>query len=276
MPLLTLAAELLLLIGENLPFSPLNSLSQTCTRLHTLLTPLLYQSAVQTEDRRFAMILRKCILTNQLTSLSRLLDTASVRDVPLPMILQAAATTGNTAAVRMLLEHGVPTMQGVNQCWDSALHIAASGGDVEMVGVLLDHGAEINSSDWYGNPPLVRACQSGENCAMAIIRMLLLRGAATEMGEVTVLEKVRDKEVAGLLLEFGASARRVDLLKWVGSYEGVEDLGLLKRLVERGATVQWPASSVEFWRELEKEVMEIEGWGEVEEILKSVEVEIRN
>jgi len=147
---------------------------------------------------------------------------------------------------------------------------------VEMVGVLLDHGAEINSSDWYGNPPLVRACQSGENCAMAIIRMLLLRGAATEMGEVTVLEKVRDKEVAGLLLEFGASARRVDLLKWVGSYEGVEDLGLLKRLVERGATVQWPASSVEFWRELKKEVMEIEGWGEVEEILKSVEVEIRN
>jgi len=142
-----------------------------------------------------------------------------------------------------------------------------------MVEVLLDHGAEINSSDWYGNPPLVRACQSGENCAMAIIRMLLLRGAATEMGEVTVLEKVRDKEVAGLLLEFGASARRVDLLKWVGWYEGVEDLGLLKRLVERGATVP---SSVEFWRELEKEVMEIEGWEEVEEILKSVEVEIRN
>jgi ankyrin repeat protein len=65
-----------------------------------------------------------------------------------------------------------------NLSGDSALSVAVSGGEIEIVELLLDHGAKIDVRCAGGQTPIVSACMSGD---APMVAMLLLRGADTSI-----------------------------------------------------------------------------------------------
>ncbi len=84
-------------------------------------------------------------------------------------------------SVRRLLASGADACDAFpDPAWEdvprSALLIACEGGDVRMVRLLLDHGAQqdINVSDGWGNTPLSGAVDNGHQ---AIVNLLVERGA---------------------------------------------------------------------------------------------------
>lgn len=62
-----------------------------------------------------------------------------------------------------------------NDC--TPLMEAASAGHVEIIGLLISHGADTNAQSSTGNTPLMYACAGGHVCA---VKALLLQGAHVE------------------------------------------------------------------------------------------------
>ena len=88
--------------------------------------------------------------------------------------LMEAVLAGDREAAGSLLEQGAdPDVHDTDQQW-TALHLAARDNDAELVKLLLDHGAEVDPVDTFGNTPLWRAVfAAGEDT----IRTLLEHGA---------------------------------------------------------------------------------------------------
>lgn len=87
--------------------------------------------------------------------------------------LYHASSGGNEEIVRMLLGHE----SGVNiKKWllSSSLLIAASKGHENVIRILIDHGADIESRDSLGTTPLM---QAASNCHEAAVILLLEKGA---------------------------------------------------------------------------------------------------
>lgn len=84
--------------------------------------------------------------------------------------LMMAALKGNRSAVLMLLERGA----AVNRAGWTPLHYAAASGNVEILKLLLDREANIDSRAPAGTTPLMMAAQEGQGDA---VRLLLARGA---------------------------------------------------------------------------------------------------
>jgi ankyrin repeat protein len=88
--------------------------------------------------------------------------------------LQVAAREGSAAAVKALLDAGASvaarSTNGV-----TALHEAAMGGNVTVVGLLISAGADVNAAEpAYGQTPLMLAAAKGRTEA---VKMLVERGA---------------------------------------------------------------------------------------------------
>ncbi|XP_074564290.1 putative E3 ubiquitin-protein ligase XBOS36 [Curcuma longa] len=83
--------------------------------------------------------------------------------------LARAAAEGDAEGARKLLEAkpGLARSSG----FSSPLHIAAAGGHFEIVLLLLEHGAGVNSRNFYGLTPLMEACRSG--CWEAVQALLV-------------------------------------------------------------------------------------------------------
>ena len=84
---------------------------------------------------------------------------------------------------------------------------AASSGHLEIVKLLISHGADVNSQSSSGNTPLMYACASGHS---EIVRVLLEANANVEdhneNGHTPLMEAASagHVEVAKILLEYGA------------------------------------------------------------------------
>lgn len=77
--------------------------------------------------------------------------------------------------VEMLVEKGADINDQSDIVGFSALHYAASGGNVEAVEWLLEHGALIESRGRKGSTPL---CQAAHNGHAAVVQTLIFRGAS--------------------------------------------------------------------------------------------------
>lgn len=94
---------------------------------------------------------------------------------PLYCVGNECSAPGASRIVRALLQTspaGVNAAHGVKRC--TALHMAARRGNVEVIGALLDGGADIEARDSAGDTPLRRAV----NCnKVEAAKLLLARGA---------------------------------------------------------------------------------------------------
>ena len=96
--------------------------------------------------------------------------------------------------VRILVQRGgadVNAVHGVKRC--TALHMAARRGNVDVIGALLDAGADIEARDSVGDTPLRRAV----NCdKVSAARLLLTRGADTgSKGSKTLTPKTAARSI---------------------------------------------------------------------------------
>ena len=86
-----------------------------------------------------------------------------------------AANNNNCEMVERLIEEGV-SVSSADSKKRTALHFAASKGDVATVRVLLNHGANSNAKDVNGNTPLhLAACASN----IKIVTMLAEHGMSS-------------------------------------------------------------------------------------------------
>src|SRR5262245_42124717 len=88
--------------------------------------------------------------------------------------LWEAARQGDVAAVRKLLDEGVP-VDAKSRYGATALSFASHKGQLEVVKLLLERGADPDVKDrFYGSTPLSWAAESG---SLEIARLLVDRGA---------------------------------------------------------------------------------------------------
>ncbi|KAH8717928.1 Vegetative incompatibility protein HET-E-1 [Beauveria bassiana] len=87
-----------------------------------------------------------------------------------------AATQGHKDMVELLLDHGA-RINSKDRSKLTALHIAITGGHKDVVSVLLDRSASIESKASYGDTPLIRAIQANSE---EIIELLLEHGARVD------------------------------------------------------------------------------------------------
>lgn len=88
--------------------------------------------------------------------------------------LHHAINTGNISVVAVLLENGANTEMREENYKKTALHMAALKGDSEIVEMLLEYGAMIDGKDGNGVTPLSKAVVAR---SVAVVEILLKNGA---------------------------------------------------------------------------------------------------
>src|SRR5262249_13729038 len=129
------------------------------------------------------------------------------RDGRLP--LARAASTGNVELVKLLLESGAEVDGASKPNQSTALYLATSRGFHDVVDTLIRAGADVNQTDDIGLFPLLAAAIGQEDGHTEVIRSLIRAGANLEAGKlVTPLMRACAQgllEHARALLEAGAN-----------------------------------------------------------------------
>src|SRR5687768_5006398 len=114
--------------------------------------------------------------------------------------LLAAARKGDAAAVEALLDKGVE-VDFKNSYGATALSYAADRGHVEVVKVLLEHGADVNVRDtFYKALPVIWAALKGH---AQVVRLLLDKGAEGKEGALEIGASEGFLEVVKAVLDKG-------------------------------------------------------------------------
>ena len=90
--------------------------------------------------------------------------------------LMGHAEDGHTEIVLEAVDRDRGLLARANQCGERLLEYAAYRGRVDLVGALLDRGADIHARNNYAEDALMRACYSGD-ADLAMVTLLLDRGA---------------------------------------------------------------------------------------------------
>jgi len=122
--------------------------------------------------------------------------------------LMAAATTGYTAGLKVLLENGA-RVNDRDAFGRSALSVAAGRGDLEPVRLLLRFGAEVNVQDDDGRTPLMEAAGGVEDTS-GLIKLLRAAGAALNT-------RKQDGETALMIAAWNGSVDAVRALLELGA-----------------------------------------------------------
>jgi ankyrin repeat protein len=200
----------------------------------------------------------------------------NIKDIYGNSPLHYAAGIGQLEIVKLLIkEWGDDVVKAKNNNNESALHCAAKGGHVQVVDLLIRHGAKTENRDKYGNSPLHCAAEAGE---LEVVKLLIEWGYninAKNNNNESALHYAARKghaEVSRFLIEKGininaqnkhgynalvlaienAHVTTIDLLKKQGANIDVSDeerrtplhwaayqshTALIKRLKEQGANI---------------------------------------
>ncbi|KAM0511859.1 hypothetical protein ACHAPE_009428 [Trichoderma viride] len=119
---------------------------------------------------------------------------------------------GDIEMIQMLLDHGADINQTGSNSYGCALQAATQAGNIKLVRFLLDHGAEIDLDFASCGTALKAACAYGNN---EIARLLLDRGADVNAGgrnagviiQTACWTERSDDEMIHMLLDHGADIR---------------------------------------------------------------------
>ncbi|KAL5600867.1 hypothetical protein FOVSG1_006897 [Fusarium oxysporum f. sp. vasinfectum] len=148
---------------------------------------------------------------------------------------------GNIEVVKMLLEKGADARAATENGW-MPLHEASENGNLEIMKMLLEKGADATAATMDGRTPLHEASGNGN---LEIMKMLLEKGAdaraATENGWMPLHEASENGnlEIMKMLLEKGAdaTAATMDGRTPLHGASGNGNLEIMKMLLEKGADV---------------------------------------
>jgi ankyrin repeat protein len=93
--------------------------------------------------------------------------------------LHSAASGGNKEVVELLIAHGAEVNAKVDhiiffdQSYFTPLHYAAQGGHKEVVEVLLAHGADVTAKSVKGKTPLKLAEEAGHQDIVDLLRQYM-------------------------------------------------------------------------------------------------------
>jgi ankyrin repeat protein len=102
-------------------------------------------------------------------------------------LLMIAAGNGQLGIVELLLDRGANT-ETTDDLGQTALLWAATMGQLAAVSLLLERGANLNGKDWSGQTPLAAAAVRGHR---DIVDLLLERGAKRTLLDAVALDDVR-------------------------------------------------------------------------------------
>jgi ankyrin repeat protein len=135
--------------------------------------------------------------------------------------LHVASIHGCTATVELLLENSADIEEKVEFFHEGAectsLHFATFFNHPETMEMLLTHNAAVETLDYYGNTPLIRASKKGHEVAVGV---LLRFGANVEAANeecMTSLFQAVSKghaDITQLLLNHGADTKSIDHRGW--------------------------------------------------------------
>ena len=146
-----------------------------------------------------------------------------------------AAANGNEKVVGLLLKTGA-SAQYPDRYRSNPLHAAVRARDADIVRQLLEAGAEVNHTDHKELLPIQYAASRG---TAAITKLLLEAGAPADMSAFLTATELGHADVAGLLMEAGASVLSKDYygdtMLHFAAREGHPDVVAL--FIEAGAPV---------------------------------------
>jgi hypothetical protein len=118
-----------------------------------------------------------------------------------------AADNGNVEVVQVLLESGA-NLEGANEIQRTALHKSASKGHLEVCRLLLASGAKVDPLDWWKETPLHYAARNGH---LTVLKLLVGMGADVTM-------KNEEGQTAG---DIARKAGHSDVSDWLDSVRPV-------------------------------------------------------
>ncbi|RYP68260.1 hypothetical protein DL771_006762 [Monosporascus sp. 5C6A] len=157
------------------------------------------------------------------------------------MALGTSCERGNVEVVKLLLENGADLTITKKDGW-TPLHAASVNGHVEVVKLLLEKGADVTTADNNGNTPLLAASATGR---VEVVKLLLENGADATIASNngwTPLNSASDNghvEVVKLLLENGADVSIADSDGWtpLGLASGSGHVEVVKLLLENESSI---------------------------------------
>lgn len=202
--------------------------------------------------------LHEAVRANDAQRLALLLEAGQAvdeTDYLLGTPLHVAVVQGSVPLAKILISKGANLEAPSEDRGARATHLAANFGELEMLNLLLDAGADIEARDQKGQTPLLLAAATNNT---EVVKVLLDRGAdkeARESGEgMTPLmraSRLGSLEIAIALVATGAEINAVDnagrsplkLAATRSSYINVGGGALIEYLVKNGADLSTKEST---------------------------------
>jgi ankyrin repeat protein/tetratricopeptide (TPR) repeat protein len=132
-------------------------------------------------------------------------DVELVSKAPPPIPLLLVVQGGHIENVQMVLDHGA-NIGSTDPGGQTALHLAARGGNLEIAHLLLQKGANVNAQDKEGETPLDRAVEAH---SLTLAWLFIQSGANVNLqnahGDTPLMLSLGNSDIARVLLDHGAN-----------------------------------------------------------------------